>query len=262
MPEDLLKFGMIPEFIGRLPVITSVHNLDREALIQHPHRAAQRAGQAVPAAVRARRRRAGVHRRRPRGDRRPGHPARHRRPRPARDHGGGPAVGDVRGAEPRGRRPRRHHPRGRPGATSTRRSSRARPRSASAARSRRSRSPPHLVRADGLGADRSRGSRACRGASSSAGRRRSSPMRASPSPRPDSIRSTRTAIVSTVFAIVNSSSRIRSTRSIARNSARARSTTSAITATVNTASAHHANATTAAPPLLGCRPRRATDAGR
>jgi ATP-dependent Clp protease ATP-binding subunit ClpX len=34
MPEDLLKFGMIPEFIGRLPVITSVQKLDREALIQ------------------------------------------------------------------------------------------------------------------------------------------------------------------------------------------------------------------------------------
>ncbi|MFF3670320.1 ATP-dependent Clp protease ATP-binding subunit ClpX [Microtetraspora malaysiensis] len=34
MPEDLLKFGMIPEFVGRLPAITSVHNLDREALIQ------------------------------------------------------------------------------------------------------------------------------------------------------------------------------------------------------------------------------------
>jgi ATP-dependent Clp protease ATP-binding subunit ClpX len=33
MPEDLLKFGMIPEFVGRLPVITSVLNLDREALI-------------------------------------------------------------------------------------------------------------------------------------------------------------------------------------------------------------------------------------
>jgi endopeptidase Clp ATP-binding regulatory subunit (clpX) len=33
MPEDLLKFGMIPEFVGRLPIITSVHNLDREALI-------------------------------------------------------------------------------------------------------------------------------------------------------------------------------------------------------------------------------------
>jgi ATP-dependent Clp protease ATP-binding subunit ClpX len=34
MPEDLLKYGMIPEFIGRLPVITSVHNLDRTALIR------------------------------------------------------------------------------------------------------------------------------------------------------------------------------------------------------------------------------------
>lgn len=34
MPEDLLKFGMIPEFVGRLPVITSVHNLDRNALIR------------------------------------------------------------------------------------------------------------------------------------------------------------------------------------------------------------------------------------
>ncbi len=34
MPEDLLKFGMIPEFIGRLPVITTVSNLDRAALIR------------------------------------------------------------------------------------------------------------------------------------------------------------------------------------------------------------------------------------
>ncbi|MBK0332274.1 ATP-dependent Clp protease ATP-binding subunit ClpX [Brachybacterium halotolerans subsp. kimchii] len=34
LPEDLLKFGLIPEFIGRLPVLTSVANLDREALIQ------------------------------------------------------------------------------------------------------------------------------------------------------------------------------------------------------------------------------------
>ncbi|MEA2498356.1 MAG: ATP-dependent Clp protease ATP-binding subunit ClpX [Actinomycetota bacterium] len=33
LPEDLLKFGLIPEFIGRLPVITTVHNLDKEALI-------------------------------------------------------------------------------------------------------------------------------------------------------------------------------------------------------------------------------------
>ncbi|MEO8222306.1 MAG: ATP-dependent Clp protease ATP-binding subunit ClpX [Specibacter sp.] len=34
MPEDLLKFGLIPEFIGRLPVITTVTQLDRKALIQ------------------------------------------------------------------------------------------------------------------------------------------------------------------------------------------------------------------------------------
>lgn len=34
MPEDLLKFGMIPEFIGRLPVFTSVTALDREALVK------------------------------------------------------------------------------------------------------------------------------------------------------------------------------------------------------------------------------------
>ena len=33
MPEDLLKFGMIPEFIGRLPVFTAVAKLDREALV-------------------------------------------------------------------------------------------------------------------------------------------------------------------------------------------------------------------------------------
>ena len=33
MPEDLLKFGMIPEFIGRLPVFTAVSKLDRAALV-------------------------------------------------------------------------------------------------------------------------------------------------------------------------------------------------------------------------------------
>ncbi len=34
MPEDMLKFGMIPEFIGRLPVFASVESLDREALVR------------------------------------------------------------------------------------------------------------------------------------------------------------------------------------------------------------------------------------
>ncbi len=33
-PEDLLKFGLIPEFIGRLPVITTLDELDEEALVQ------------------------------------------------------------------------------------------------------------------------------------------------------------------------------------------------------------------------------------
>jgi ATP-dependent Clp protease ATP-binding subunit ClpX len=34
LPEDLLRYGLIPEFIGRLPVITHVHNLDKEALVK------------------------------------------------------------------------------------------------------------------------------------------------------------------------------------------------------------------------------------
>ena len=33
MPEDLLKFGLIPEFIGRLPVITTVTSLDQKSLM-------------------------------------------------------------------------------------------------------------------------------------------------------------------------------------------------------------------------------------
>jgi ATP-dependent Clp protease ATP-binding subunit ClpX len=34
LPEDLLRFGLIPEFIGRLPVISSLTPLDEEALIE------------------------------------------------------------------------------------------------------------------------------------------------------------------------------------------------------------------------------------
>jgi ATP-dependent Clp protease ATP-binding subunit ClpX len=32
-PDDLLKFGLIPEFIGRLPVLTTLHSLDEKALM-------------------------------------------------------------------------------------------------------------------------------------------------------------------------------------------------------------------------------------
>ena len=34
LPQDLLKFGMIPEFIGRLPIIASLKELDKDALIK------------------------------------------------------------------------------------------------------------------------------------------------------------------------------------------------------------------------------------
>merc|ERR1711974_112520 len=33
-PEDLLKFGLIPEFIGRLPVLATLEDLDNDALVQ------------------------------------------------------------------------------------------------------------------------------------------------------------------------------------------------------------------------------------
>ena len=33
-PKDLVKFGLIPEFIGRLPITTSVNELDKEALVE------------------------------------------------------------------------------------------------------------------------------------------------------------------------------------------------------------------------------------
>jgi ATP-dependent Clp protease ATP-binding subunit ClpX len=34
LPEDLLKFGLIPEFVGRLPVVGVVHSLDKDALMR------------------------------------------------------------------------------------------------------------------------------------------------------------------------------------------------------------------------------------
>ena len=33
-PEDLLKFGLIPEFVGRLPIIVTLENLDEDALVK------------------------------------------------------------------------------------------------------------------------------------------------------------------------------------------------------------------------------------
>ena len=34
MPEDLLKFGLIPEFVGRLPIVITLDALDEEALVR------------------------------------------------------------------------------------------------------------------------------------------------------------------------------------------------------------------------------------
>ena len=97
-PEDLLKYGLIPEFVGRLPVVATLHDLDEPALVRILQRAEERHHQAVPEVLRPREGAAQVHRRRggrgrPRGDE-----ARHRRARAARGAGGGHARDDVRAA--------------------------------------------------------------------------------------------------------------------------------------------------------------------
>jgi ATP-dependent Clp protease ATP-binding subunit ClpX len=51
-PEDLLKFGLIPEFVGRLPVIATLGRSRRGSAGQDPDRAEERSGQAVSASVR------------------------------------------------------------------------------------------------------------------------------------------------------------------------------------------------------------------
>ena len=109
LPEDLLKFGLIPEFVGRLPVITHVHNLDEKALVKiltEPKNALIKQYQrffdfdgvelefsddALVAVVRA------VDASRDRGARTSRHPRR------------GPSQRHVRLTEPAGRRQMRHH---------------------------------------------------------------------------------------------------------------------------------------------------------
>ncbi len=34
LPEDLIKYGLIPEFVGRLPIICTLHELDKDALVK------------------------------------------------------------------------------------------------------------------------------------------------------------------------------------------------------------------------------------
>ena len=68
LPEDLVKFGMIPEFIGRLPMIGAVRSLDRDALIKILTEPKNALVKQYPQGVRVRGRRARVHR--PTGSRR------------------------------------------------------------------------------------------------------------------------------------------------------------------------------------------------
>ena len=62
LPEDLLKFGLIPEFVGRLPMIGAVRSLDRDALIKILIEPKNSLVKQYAQGVRVRGRRARVHR--------------------------------------------------------------------------------------------------------------------------------------------------------------------------------------------------------
>ena len=94
MPEDLMSFGLIPEFVGRLPGHLGRAPAHARGPRRDPDRAEERAHEAVPALLRIRRDRARLHRGRALGDLRPRARSGDRRARPALDH--------------RDRAPRRH----------------------------------------------------------------------------------------------------------------------------------------------------------
>ncbi len=86
MPEDLVNFGLIPEFIGRLPVVSDVHQLRRDDLVRilsEPKNALVKQYQRFFGYDEHR---AGLHGGRDVVDRRSRARARDRRPRPAVDH--------------------------------------------------------------------------------------------------------------------------------------------------------------------------------
>ena len=105
-PEDLLKFGLIPEFVGRLPVVATLEDLDEEALIEiltEPKNALVKQYQRLFEMEDVE---ADLHRGRAARGRPQGHRAQDRRARPALDHGEHPARHHVRAARPRRRRAR------------------------------------------------------------------------------------------------------------------------------------------------------------
>ena len=48
MPEDLIRYGLIPEFVGRVPVVVTLDGLDENALLRISSGAEERTDQAVP----------------------------------------------------------------------------------------------------------------------------------------------------------------------------------------------------------------------
>ena len=50
-PEDLLKFGLIPEFVGRVPVVATLEDLDEDALVNILSHTQKRFGEAISTLV-------------------------------------------------------------------------------------------------------------------------------------------------------------------------------------------------------------------
>ena len=109
-PEDLLKFGLIPEFIGRLPVLATLEDLDEKALIQilaEPKNALVKQYQRLFEMEDVR---LTITQDALKSISHEGHRSQDRRARVAIDHGRDPARHHVRVAQPEGRRGNRHRP--------------------------------------------------------------------------------------------------------------------------------------------------------
>ncbi len=101
--DDLLQYGLIPEFVGRIPVVSSLQSLDKAALVQiltEPKNALVRQFEEFLA---HRQRRAGLHGGCAGSGGGRGAAAQDRRPRPALRPRGLPAGSDVRDPRPRRR---------------------------------------------------------------------------------------------------------------------------------------------------------------
>ncbi len=109
-PEDLIKYGLIPEFVGRLPVIGTLHELDKAGAGPDSHATPQRDHASVPEAVRVPERQAPLHRRFARSDRGKRLAAQDRRARPPDDHRRHDDGSDVHAPRPEEGPRVRHHP--------------------------------------------------------------------------------------------------------------------------------------------------------